>query len=239
MSFNDIFTLRALLAIALVLSNWAISSPPNAPPGPTERSMTKAGREFIFITIAGPIVTVVQAILYVGALCELLAPAALHHHSVLSDMLLFAPADAIRLRLTFFCGFGGAIGIFGCFLRFKSFQALGNLFTYQLAIRKNHTLITTGPYQYIRHPAYTGSIIAAIGTAMFFLGEGSYARECGALTTYAGILCTAIWASWKVFMVLNVAQRTMVEDEFLKAEFGDAWNAWAEVVKYKLVPGVY
>lgn len=35
-------------------------------------------------------------------------------------------------------------------------EALGNLFTFEVMIRKNHKLITDGPYAYLMHPSYTG-----------------------------------------------------------------------------------
>jgi len=35
-------------------------------------------------------------------------------------------------------------------------------------IREDHTIVKTGLYRYIRHPAYLGSIISATGVAVFF-----------------------------------------------------------------------
>ncbi|KAJ7112912.1 hypothetical protein C8R44DRAFT_631476, partial [Mycena epipterygia] len=86
------------------------------------------------------------------------------------------------------------------------------------------------PYKYVRHPAYTGSILAALGTVMFFLSEGSYLGERGALDTYISAVCVGVWGSWKIFMAMNVVKRTGVEDEFLKAEFGDTRVTWAKAV---------
>ena len=34
------------------------------------------------------------------------------------------------------------------------------------AMKENHELVTTGPYAYVRHPIYTGILLAALGTAL-------------------------------------------------------------------------
>lgn len=34
------------------------------------------------------------------------------------------------------------------------------------AMKENHELITSGPYQFVRHPIYTGMIVAALGSAL-------------------------------------------------------------------------
>lgn len=34
------------------------------------------------------------------------------------------------------------------------------------AVKEHHELVTTGPYAYVRHPIYTGIMLAALGTAL-------------------------------------------------------------------------
>ncbi|KAF9896522.1 hypothetical protein BX616_007290, partial [Lobosporangium transversale] len=51
------------------------------------------------------------------------------------------------------------IALAGSQLRAWSFRTLSWFFTYQLTIRPNHRLITTGPYTYLRHPSYTGGVL--------------------------------------------------------------------------------
>ena len=36
-----------------------------------------------------------------------------------------------------------------------------------------------------------------------------------------------------------VMTRPQKEDELLRKEFGKKWDQWAEVVRYRLIPGVY
>ncbi|KAK7029743.1 ICMT-domain-containing protein [Favolaschia claudopus] len=234
--------LRPGLAVVLAVLNGLISSPPHTP-AKNDQSLSKAGRESIFLRIAGPTLTIVQLLLCAGSLCETLTPAALatNHQlrQTLLKYLLFTPASSVNLRLTRLGALGAAVGIFGCLLRYQSFQTLGSFFTFQLAIRKSHALVTSGPYRFVRHPSYTGSILASLGTATFFLSEGGYLRESGALKTVLGAACVGIWISWKLFLSYNLITRTKVEDKFLEAEFGDEWVEWSKRVQYKLFPGLY
>lgn len=43
---------------------------------------------------------------------------------------------------------------------------LGKQFSAELAIQKNHVLVTTGPYTRIRHPMYTGFIMLSLSMAL-------------------------------------------------------------------------
>ena len=47
-----------------------------------------------------------------------------------------------------------------------TFQTLGKNLTDTVVTRKEHTLVTSGPYRYVRHPFYTSGFIAAIGGSM-------------------------------------------------------------------------
>jgi protein-S-isoprenylcysteine O-methyltransferase Ste14 len=51
----------------------------------------------------------------------------------------------------------------GCIVRLWAYATLGHLFTFELAIRKGHKLVTTGPYVFARHPSYTAFGLAFIG----------------------------------------------------------------------------
>ncbi len=45
-------------------------------------------------------------------------------------------------------------------------QSLGRNWSGNVSIQEGQELITSGPYRYIRHPMYTGSIVACIGSAI-------------------------------------------------------------------------
>jgi len=54
---------------------------------------------------------------------------------------------------------GGSILIWGRF-------SLGKNWSQTVAIKTDHELITSGAYRYVRHPMYSGGIIACIGSAL-------------------------------------------------------------------------
>ncbi len=41
----------------------------------------------------------------------------------------------------------------GALLRAAAYWALGSLFTFEVVINDDHSLVTTGPYRYVRHPS--------------------------------------------------------------------------------------
>jgi protein-S-isoprenylcysteine O-methyltransferase Ste14 len=43
---------------------------------------------------------------------------------------------------------------------------LGGNWSGTITVKEGHTLITTGPYRSVRHPIYTGMIVALLGTAL-------------------------------------------------------------------------
>ena len=57
--------------------------------------------------------------------------------------------------------FGGGLA-----LRWYSIVYLGRFFTVNVAIHSRHEIIDTGPYARIRHPSYTGALVAFLGLAL-------------------------------------------------------------------------
>jgi protein-S-isoprenylcysteine O-methyltransferase len=54
----------------------------------------------------------------------------------------------------------------GLALRWYSIAYLGRFFTVNVAIHSGHEIIDTGPYRFIRHPSYTGALLAFLGLAL-------------------------------------------------------------------------
>lgn len=84
---------------------------------------------------------------------------------------------------------------------------------------RGHKVIDKGPYRYVRHPGYTGTIIGLMVGSPFLLG--SWWAFIPALITGAG------------FVV-----RTQLEDKLLKEEL-DGYAEYSMRVRYKLVPFVW
>jgi protein-S-isoprenylcysteine O-methyltransferase Ste14 len=83
---------------------------------------------------------------------------------------------------------------------------------------RGHTVITDGPYHYVRHPGYVGAILHGLGTPLVL---GSY------------------WAYIPIgFMVLIVVIRTALEDKTLHNEL-EGYGAYALRTRYRIFPGIW
>jgi protein-S-isoprenylcysteine O-methyltransferase Ste14 len=80
---------------------------------------------------------------------------------------------------------------------------------------RGHTVVTTGPYRFVRHPGYAGMSAFTLATPLIL---GSYRAFAPAVAT-----------------VLVMALRTAMEDETLHNEL-DGYAEYACRVRYKLLP---
>ena len=123
----------------------------------------------------------------------------------------------------------------GALCRLWSYRALGALFTYEVSIKNNHSLITTGPYALARHPAYTGVLLLLLGEQLMQFGPDGYVPYCGVEYTPFSVFIQ-IWRYGSLFTVYSLYRRCSVEDAQLRDRFGDVWKDYAESVRYKLLP---
>ena len=56
----------------------------------------------------------------------------------------------------------------GVCLRLTAIRTLGKFYSHRVRINDDHQIITTGPYRYIRHPAYSGMLLANLGILYSF-----------------------------------------------------------------------
>jgi protein-S-isoprenylcysteine O-methyltransferase len=73
------------------------------------------------------------------------------------------PGSAELYRLV-----GSALILAGLALRLVSILTLGRLFTVNVAIHTDHPVVERGPYRFIRHPSYSGLLLAFIGLSVSF-----------------------------------------------------------------------
>ncbi|VDC02806.1 unnamed protein product [Peniophora sp. CBMAI 1063] len=134
---------------------------------------------------------------------------------------------------------GAALCVAGSLIRLAAYKEMGKLFTFHLTLREEHKLITTGPYAHVRHPSYTGFWILAAGTSLMTFGRGSVFRECGWLQTTAGRAFLACYLFERVSQGIHLIPRAHYEDEFLKKQFGEEWEAWAKKTPQRFIPYVW
>jgi len=93
-------------------------------------------------------------------------------------------------------------------LLFWTFRSLGKNLTDTVVTRREHTLVTSGPYRWVRHPFYDS-------VTLFVLANSLIAANWFLFAT-GGLL----------FLLFIV--RTRTEEEKLLARFGDSYRAYME-----------
>jgi protein-S-isoprenylcysteine O-methyltransferase Ste14 len=87
---------------------------------------------------------------------------------------------------------------------------LGTNWSGTVTIKQDHELITGGPYRFVRHPIYSGLLLAFIGTA---LARGEW----------RGVLAVALTfvAFWR---------KLRIEEQWMRQQFGVAYEEYARRV---------
>ena len=83
---------------------------------------------------------------------------------------------------------------------------------------REHRLVTTGPYRYVRHPGYIGGVVASLSGGL-------------ALGSWWAMLPIA------VFVIIFI-RRTLLEDRFLHEEL-EGYTDYAARVRYRWVPFIW
>jgi protein-S-isoprenylcysteine O-methyltransferase len=114
---------------------------------------------------------------------------------------------------------GRCLFVPGLVLRWWSIIYLGRFFTTNVAIAADHRVIDTGPYRFIRHPSYAGSLLALLGFT----------------------LCIPNWASWLLILVpccAVILWRIHVEEKALLEGLGEPYRSYMQRTK-RLIPWIY
>ncbi|KAH7913613.1 hypothetical protein BJ138DRAFT_581832 [Hygrophoropsis aurantiaca] len=123
--------------------------------------------------------------------------------------------------------------------RIWCFRVLGRYFTYNLGIQKDHRLVTSGPYSFVRHPSYTAALLGLTGISLTHVSPSSFARSCGWLDTPVGRFLAGLWFLHYLWGLSVVFTRLNREDTMLKKGFGDEWEQYAAKVPNRLIPWIY
>ena len=114
---------------------------------------------------------------------------------------------------------GLAMLIAGIAIRWTAIRTLGRYFTSVVVIRNDHRLIRSGLYKHLRHPSYTGALLAHLGLGLAFASWFSIA-----------------FSSIPFFVA--AVYRMRVEDQALRETFGDEYIDYSASTK-RLIPRVY
>jgi protein-S-isoprenylcysteine O-methyltransferase Ste14 len=132
--------------------------------------------------------------------------------------LAFAFSDAaiVGARTVVFL-VGLLLMIAGMVLRWYSIRVLGNSFTCEVATRPGQQVVEAGPYQWVRHPSYTGSLLTVLGMLL--------------------CLCNVVSLAALIVAVAGYANRIRVEERALANDLGDPYRDYMRRTK-RLIPFV-
>jgi len=134
------------------------------------------------------------------------------------QMVWLFPNATVRYQREFYLA-GFLLFLGGLILRWYSIGYLGRYFTVDVSISAEHKLIDSGPYRYIRHPTYTGALLAFIGLGFCF---GNW---LSILFMTVPIIAAFLW-------------RIRIEEHALNDVLGEEYRAYTQRTK-RLIPFVY
>ncbi|KAF8481465.1 hypothetical protein JB92DRAFT_3037872 [Gautieria morchelliformis] len=231
---------KVILLIFAVIFQRIATKPPNPPPTKADRVL---GRKSLFAKANYRVGILMPAVGIGSMMVECAILLALYFGSSPASQALAAicanPLPPLSTISTLSPMFTLALGMLytGALIRLWCFKALGTLFTYQITIRPDHKLITSGPYAIVRHPSYTGMVLLLTGMALAVLGPHGYVHECGLLSTPVRWVFLG-WVMGMGYAMISLLGRGSFEDAALKNEFGVSWETYRRSVPCRFIPGV-
>lgn len=179
-------------------------------------------------------------------LCEVYVILGTHFPSFKSSPILdpllpiFPIAQAHNIGITPSFLLGISLIYAGTLLRMSCYHHLGRHFTFQLSVSKEHKLITSGPYTYVRHPSYVGSAMVFLGVIIKEMGSGSWWVECGLWESGLSQRIFGIcWVLYNLAIIYMLLSRIPTEDKVLRSQFRGQWDEWAKKTPYRAFPFIY
>jgi protein-S-isoprenylcysteine O-methyltransferase Ste14 len=124
----------------------------------------------------------------------------------------FALADGIRIG-------GFVVGVYGIWWFYRIHRTLGDNWSPVLEIRREHTLISSGPYKKVRHPMYSDMMLWFVSFSLIT------ANWFYALTISAGL-------------IILFSVRIPDEEKLMLEHFGEQYRAYMKRTK-RLIPFVF
>lgn len=118
-------------------------------------------------------------------------------------------------RAIFFTGI--AFLLLGGVLRQYAVRTLDDYFTSTIKTHENQQVVDTGPYQWVRHPSYTGALVEYSGIGLV-------------LGNWVGLI--AIVSP----LVVAYVYRIRIEERTLSEELGEPYQRFLDRTPYRLVP---
>jgi protein-S-isoprenylcysteine O-methyltransferase Ste14 len=124
----------------------------------------------------------------------------------------FLPSSAVQFWI------GVVLLCAGLLFAVAARHRLGGNWSGSVTLKQGHTLTRDGPYRFVRHPIYSGILLAFFGSAVIALGE------------WRGLLAL-------VLLTAAFLRKIRIEERFMLEQFGDDYARYRKEVA-ALVPGV-
>ncbi len=122
-----------------------------------------------------------------------------------------------RIKILFWVGFG--VMIMGLAFRIWAIIVLGKYFRTTVELDERPTVVRTGPYRWIRHPSYSGLLLACLGYGI-------------ALQNWLSLLVVI------TLPAMALLHRIRVEEEVLVRGIGKEYIEYQQRTK-RLIPGIW
>ncbi len=137
--------------------------------------------------------------------------------------LVLMPLDAVRFRWSHMPGWLQGVGaillLCSFYLFFLTFRENAYLSpAVRIQTEREQTVVSTGPYHYVRHPMYATATIFLVGTTLL-------------LGSWYGLFLVLV-------LVVGIALRAVQEERTLRAEL-PGYEEYMTQVKYRLIPHVW
>jgi len=113
---------------------------------------------------------------------------------------------------------GTALAVAGLAFSVWARRVLGRNWSAIVTLKQGHELVTRGPYALVRHPIYTGLLLAFVGSAI-------------ARGHRSGLLAAALF-------FLAALRKYRLEERWMRERFGEAYEAYRSRVK-AIVPFLF
>ncbi|KAF5367888.1 hypothetical protein D9615_010481 [Tricholomella constricta] len=232
----------SLARVALVTLQAVCNHLACTPPNPTSQKHRYHTEELFILQIAPLIFKIHQYLVWTCAIFETLfylctlIPFPSPLPIATSTLICPLPSSHPPVHLTPLFLIGVAAVALGTYIRLDCFHTLGQLFTFDLTIHPQHTLVTRRFYAYVRHPAYTGSMLVVAGLALSHLSSGAWMTACGPLRVPGA--APLVWAAWWAWTLCVGLSRAQAEDAQMRKLFKQEWVAYAAQVPWWFFPGI-
>ena len=114
---------------------------------------------------------------------------------------------------------GLVLMLLGVAVRWWAIAVLGRFFTLDVAVRSAQPVVQTGPYRWVRHPAYSGVLLTLLGVAL-------------ALANWASLVATLAGG------ISGLLYRVRIEERALQTALGQPYVDYMRSTK-RFVPFLF